>query len=167
VATATNDVDEIRRQMAQIRRDLHLDMQGVVAGAEAAADWRHYVRLYPWASLGVVFAAGYLIVPKRRSVTRAAEKAAEAAVAKTKGVRVQVPTFETTKTAEKEKKRSGLMGALFGMIVPVAMRAAQSYASHFVEKWIAEQGDLGPAGAAGPGTPSSTKPPSNPRRPGT
>ena len=41
MATATtqkNDVEEIRRSMAQIRQRLHQDMQGMVAGAEAASE---------------------------------------------------------------------------------------------------------------------------------
>ena len=52
MASVSNEVDEIRRQMAQIRRELHEDVQGVVAGAEAVADWRRYIRLYPWAAVG-------------------------------------------------------------------------------------------------------------------
>ncbi|MEA2631568.1 MAG: hypothetical protein QOE66_1787, partial [Chloroflexota bacterium] len=66
MATATNEIEEIRRQMAQIRRELHEDVQEVVAGAEAVADWRRYIRMYPWAAVGIATATGYLIVPKRR-----------------------------------------------------------------------------------------------------
>jgi hypothetical protein len=159
VATATtNDVDEIRRRMAQIRRELHLDMQGVVAGAEAATDWRYYVRLYPWAALGAAFGLGFFVVPRRRSVTRAAEKAAEQVVSRVQEV-AQSAKLETPRQVEKEKKRSGLIGALMGMVVPVAVRAAQSYAAQFVENWIAQQGVLGPAPAAG-------SPPPGPGGPG-
>ena len=62
--------------MAQIRQRLHQDMQGVVAGAEAASDWKHYVRLYPWAALGVwPSPAGFLVIPRRRrSVSKTAEE---------------------------------------------------------------------------------------------
>jgi hypothetical protein len=162
VATATsNEVDEIRRRMAQIRKELHQDMQNVVAGAEAATDWRHYVRLYPWACLALAFGAGFMVVPrKRRSVSRTAEKAAEAAVAKvSQAVGERVPV-ETPRQVDKEKKRSGLLGATFGMLMPVAMRAAQSYAASFVENWIAQQAMGGPlptAPGAGPGrTPPTT-----------
>jgi hypothetical protein len=173
VGSATNEVEEIRRQMAQIRRELHLDMQGVVAGAEAAFDWRYYVRHYPWPSLGVAAAVGYLIVPrKRRSVSKTAEEAAEAAVSKMRGkVKapvIELPQSESAKKVEKEKKRSGLIGALLGMVVPVAVRAAQSYASQFVENWIAQQGVLGPAPVgAGPAPRPPGPPPSRPevRRP--
>ena len=153
MATATsNDVDEIRRRMAQIRRELHMDMQGVVAGAEAATDWRYYVRLYPWAALGVAFALGFLVVPRRRSVTRAAEKAAEQAVSKVQEA-VQAVQPVASQRVEKEKKKSGLIGVLLGMLVPVATRAMQSYAAQFVENWIAQQGVLGPAPESGPQPP--------------
>ncbi len=64
MSTAPPEIDEIRKKMAQIRRDLHADVQGVVQGAEAATDWRRFVRGYPWASMGVALAVGYMIVPQ-------------------------------------------------------------------------------------------------------
>ena len=171
MATESKAADDIRREMAQIRRDLHVDMQGVVAGAEAATDWRHYVRLYPWAALGLAFGAGFLLVPRRRrSVSQTAEQAADAAVAKVKGktFRVEMPSVASSKTVEKEKTRSGLWGALFGMVVPVVMKAAQNYASHYVETLLAQNGQFGPepAGPSGP-PPASPPPPAgpDPRRP--
>lgn len=150
----TDDVDNIRRQMAQIRRVLHEDMQNVVAGAEAVTDWRRYVRVYPWASVGLAFALGFWIVPRRRrSITEAAEKAAEATA-------TRVTEAAAPPKVEKKEKRSGLFGMLFGMLTPVAVRAAQNYASHFVEQWIAQQQGV----MSGP--PSVPEPPSGPARPG-
>jgi hypothetical protein len=172
VATARDDVDEIRRAMAQIRRELHEDMQGVVAGAEAASDWRYYVRRYPWVALGAAAALGFLVVPKRkRSAAEVAEKAATEAVHQTAGRLsglLRRTRHEAAKVAEgakdvaegrepesveKKKAKSGLMGMLFGMITPIAMRAAQNYAMHFVENWITQQqqaAGLGPMAAGGP-----------------
>lgn len=138
-----DDINAIRRHMAQIRRELHEDMQGMVAGAEAATDWRYYVRLYPWAALGAACAIGYLIVPKRRSVTRAAEAAAEDVVDRVQDV-VRSARGGRSETVKKEKKKAGIVGALFGMLLPVVTRAAQSYAAQYVESWIAQQGMLGP-----------------------
>ena len=66
MATASNDIDSIRQQMAQIRHELHQDVRGVVVNAEAVTDWRRYYRMSPWASLAAAFAVGYLVVPKRR-----------------------------------------------------------------------------------------------------
>ena len=157
----TESVDDIRRRMAQIRQRLHQDMQGVVAGAEAASDWKHYIRLYPWAALGVAFAAGFVVVPRRRrSVTKTAEKAAEAAVAKMTGA---VEAVASVSEPKPEKSRKGLIGAAFGLLGPLALRYAQSYALGYVENWIAQQqaAAMGPTSEATPGgvSPGATRQP--------
>ena len=145
----TDSADDIRRQMAQIRQRLHEDMQGVVAGAEAASDWKHYVRMYPWAAVGVALAAGFLVVPRRRrSVTKTAEKAAEAAVAKFSNT---VEPLASVPPPKPEEAKKGWIGAAIGLVAPLAVRAAQSYALGYVENWIAQQ----QAAAEGP-TPDAT-----------
>lgn len=169
MATATtNDVDSVRRQMAQIRQRLHQDMQGVVAGAEAASDWKHYVRLYPWASLGAAILVGYLVIPrKRRSVTKTAEKAAEAAVSRIAEA-VEANGFKTTHEAAreagtaKEVKKKGWIGGLIGLAVPMALRAAQGYALSYMENWIAQQHAAAAAGPMGP-APGEAPPGVSPR----
>jgi hypothetical protein len=47
----------------------------------------------------------------------------------------------------KREKKSGLIGAAFGMLAPIAVRAAQGYALKYIENWIAQQqlGTMGPA----------------------
>jgi hypothetical protein len=151
VATASQsiDADTIRRQMAQIRRELHEDVQGLVAGAEEAADWRYYVRMYPWIAVGAAMALGYFVVPKRRKIVVEAP---------------QVPVA-TQNTVEKKERRAGLLGAGFGLLWPLLIRAGQSYAAQFVENWIAQQGVLGPlpqghpaSPQAGPGRPAPGTP---------
>jgi len=130
VATATNDIDEIRRKMAQIRRELHEDVREVVASAEAVTDWRRYIRMYPWAALGVAAAAGYLIVPKkRRSIPK--DIATHADVAQVREV------VEDAKA--RKKPRKGLIGLALGFAAPIALRAAQGYAVQFLESWIVQQ----------------------------
>ena len=128
MATASNEIDDIRRQMAKIRRELHEDIQNVVAGAEAVTDWRHYVRLYPWTCVSLAVAIGYLIVPKRHRTV----------VEKVTTV-VPVPVEEAIEAPAKKEKRAGIAGMLFGLLSPIAMRAAQNYASHYIENWIAQQ----------------------------
>ena len=131
-------VDDIRREMAQIRQKLHQDMKGVVAGAEAASDWKHYVSLYPLAALGATFLAGFLVVPrKRRSVTKTAEKAAEAVVAK---LSESSPLLNNAvQTREAVPRRRGLVGTAFSMLTPVVIRAAQNYALNQLETLISKQ----------------------------
>jgi hypothetical protein len=143
VATALNEIDNIRRQMAQIRRELHEDIQGVVVSAEAATDWRAYVRSYPWLAVGLTFAVGYLIVPRKHHRAIIHE--------------VQVPTA-TPRQVEKKEKRAGLFGLLFGMVAPIATRALQSYASQYVENWIAQQAAAGPMPFGFPGFPGGPAP---------
>jgi hypothetical protein len=130
VATATNDVDEIRRKMAQIRRELHEDVRDVVASAEAVTDWRRYIRMYPWAALGLAAVAGFLIVPKRHR-TIPPDIATHADVAQVREVVEEVKA--------KKKSRKGLIGAALGFAVPIALRAAQGYAVQYLESWILQQ----------------------------
>jgi len=144
LATATNDeIDVIRRQMAQIRLNLHKDVKEVVAGAEAVADWRRYIRMYPWAAVGGAAALGYLVVPKRRrSVPRDVARKSDVA-------EVGELLKEAPEPAEK-KARKSLIGAAFGMLAPLAWRAAQNYAMGYLEQWIAQQQQQAMAAAAPP-----------------
>jgi len=183
VATEPNEIDEIRRQMAQIRRELHEDVQDVVAGAEAVADWRRYIRMYPWAAVGVAVAVGYLVVPKRRrGVPR--DVARQSDVAEMRAV------LQEAREPEEKKQRKSLLGAAFGMLLPLGWRVAQNYAMGYLEQWIAQQQErymaaTGPAGAhptqsqsqsraqspGGPGWPGGPPPgpstsPGGPGRPG-
>ena len=70
-----NEIDEIRRQMAQIRHDLHQDVSNVVSGVSEVVnevsgvmDWRSALRGHPYMLVGAALAAGYLIVPRRKKV---------------------------------------------------------------------------------------------------
>ena len=62
--------DEIRRQMNTIRSSLGGDVQGIVSNAQELTDWRHYVRTFPWGSLGVASLLGYFAVPQKTQVIR-------------------------------------------------------------------------------------------------
>ena len=132
MSTAPPEIDEIRRKMAQIRRDLHKDVRGVVQGAEAATDWRRFIRNYPWASMGVAVFAGYLIVPRRQRPSTTIQIApAEASSAR---------AVESDRAAEPEKKKGkGFVGMLFGIVAPIAFKAAQGYALQYAEQWLAQR----------------------------
>jgi hypothetical protein len=136
VSTAPPEIDEIRRRMAQIRRDLHADVQGVVEGAEAATDWRRYVRSYPWATLGLALTVGYLVVPRRPRTPAPIPIPMAPAIASG-----SLPA-EAPRLAEPEKEKGkgkSLLGAAFGMLAPIAFRAAQGYALQFAEQWLARK----------------------------
>ena len=164
VATATSktEIEAIRRQMAQIRRELHEDVQGVVVGAEAVTDWRHYFRQYPWAALAGAVAIGYLIVPKKKRGKADDEAENRPAPLRSSAKRAGVSEVKV----DKQERKAGLLGTLFGMVTPVAMRAAQGYASQYLENWIAQQGVLGPQPGAPPQEPPPPKQSQSPPRPG-
>jgi len=134
VATVTNDADEIRRRMAEIRCELHKDVREVVASAEAVTDWHRYLRMYPWTILGAAVAVGYFLVPKRHKVVVPVPVVVDASK--------QVDTAQVREAVEetgKRRSRKGLIGAAFGLVAPLAVRAAQSYAMQYLETWIAQQ----------------------------
>ena len=161
MATASTDVDDIRRQMAKIRLDMHQDMQGVVAGAEAAADWRRYVRSYPWVFLAGAVTVGFLIVPRRRrSIREAAEAAATNVVEKVYSNGQGLAAAAPVELREK-KKRPGIFRLALTFLGPIALRAAQGYASQYIENFVAQQTQYGPPPFGGMPPFASGKPPGN------
>lgn len=150
MATATtNDADEIRQRMAKIRRELHADVRDVVASAEAVTDWRRYIRMYPWAALGLTVAAGYLIVPRRHQPAPAPAPTSPADAAPANAAEVRA-VIEQAKQEEKEPERKGLIGLALGFVTPIALRAAQGYAVQYLESWIAQQQQAMGVGPAHP-----------------
>jgi hypothetical protein len=131
-----SESDDIRRRMAEIRRDLHLNIQEVVSGAEAVTDGRRYIRMYPWTAVGCAVAAGYLIVPRRRrSVPRDVARTSDVAAVRQMLEAGQEPAPEA---AGKTVVRS-VVDAAVGMLGPLAWRVAQNYALAYLEQWIAQQ----------------------------
>lgn len=161
MAIETEDVEEIRRRMAQIRRELHEDVREVVAGAEAATDWHRYIRNFPWIAVGVAAGLGYLIVP-RRSRRVPADLATHADVAQ-----VREAVVEGTKKEVKKTERKGLVAMGLALLGPVALRAVQSYAAQYLENWIALQQQQMMAAGPPPSGPGSARMPGGPGgRPG-
>jgi hypothetical protein len=126
--------------MAQIRRELHEDVRGVIVSAEVAADWRNYVRQYPWVAVGAAAAIGYFVVPRRRKIV------------------VQAPettVVTTTATEKKKERRAGLLGTIFGAVAPLALRFGQNYAAHYFEQWLSQQMAMMSPAMGAPGGPQS------------
>jgi hypothetical protein len=115
--------------MAQIRRDLHEDVKGVVEGAEAATDWRRYIRSYPWAAMGVAVVIGYLIVPRKHRPTTIQIAPSQLA---------QTVPVEAAAQVEAKKGKS-LLGSAFGLVAPLVFKTAQGYALQFAEQWLAQK----------------------------
>jgi hypothetical protein len=59
--------EEIRKAMAEVRRDVDANSAEVFSHAREMADWRYHVRKYPKLSLAAAAAIGYLLVPAKRT----------------------------------------------------------------------------------------------------
>ena len=65
-----HQADEIRKAMAEVRRDVDANSEQVFNHAREMADWRYHVRKYPKLSLAAAAAIGYLLVPAKRRPRR-------------------------------------------------------------------------------------------------
>lgn len=116
-----NSDDEARdvvERMAAMRRELDTDVHHVAESAKAMTDWTFYVRRFPWAAVGVAAVAGYLLVPRKKSVvTPTAEQLAAL---------VQNKEFVAAATSQLKPPRS-LLAGLGATLAAMAARAALNY----------------------------------------
>ncbi|WP_169977990.1 hypothetical protein [Tautonia rosea] len=132
------EVEQLRREMARIRREIHADVNVAAEHLEATLNWRGYVRSAPWpaagAAFGVGFLAAWLLVPRRRIRVVEREQAASSG---------RSPRFEKPETEQVPSK--GVMSMALGFLAPIALRAAQNYAIQFVEdRLLAPSAGMGP-----------------------
>lgn len=114
------DADAIRERMSAIRHDIRSDVDGIVRNAHELADWRHYVRTFPWGSLATAIAAGYLVVPRRLEVVSPdADEMARLA----KRDQIVVRTRPSTEA------KPGLLTTAAHLVGTAVLRAAVGYAT--------------------------------------
>ena len=131
-----NEIEEIRRQMAQIRHDLHQDVSSVVSGVSEvvsevseAMDWRSVLRSHPYMLVGAALAAGYLIVPRRKQVNLPPQSVL--------GNGVLQETIST-------KKKFRPLSLAVDLLWPIATQAVQAYALIWIEKQLKQYPQVGP-----------------------
>jgi len=139
-----SEIDDIRRQMAQIRHDLHQDVSHVVGGVSEVVtevsgvmDWRSIVRNNPFLVTGAALAIGYFIVPRR----------ARTVVQDNANHLVSAPA-PAPDSAPRKKRFRPISWAL-DMLWPIATQAAQSYAMIWIENRLKDQLHMGPDGRPG------------------
>jgi len=144
-SSPAEEVGEIQRRMAQVRHELHEDVREAVQGAQSLTDWRSLVRSHPWLALATAAVTGYLLVPKRRS-----EAPAVVAVGVPATGQAAVGPAHVDLARPPKKKTWGLIGSAIGLLAPVVVRAAQSYAAQYLEQRLAPQPGAGdPFGSPG------------------
>jgi hypothetical protein len=97
--------------MAELRRELTIDVRDVSRSARELASPMYYIRNYPWASAALAAGIGYLLVPKKKHVVKPdPEMLAEL-------VRNQQVKVDTSKVEDKQSMIKGLvvMGLSWGL----------------------------------------------------
>jgi hypothetical protein len=133
VSAKSNDVDEIRRQMVQLRRKHREDVREVIAGAEAVAGWGRHIGLYSWAALGAAAVALWIVANRRKAVPIGEATPLEPAEPPP-GVAENRPG-----AGERLKPPPRWLSDAGNFLLGVALRAAQTYAAHWVDQWFAQQ----------------------------
>lgn len=139
----SEQAEQLRREMAQVRRNLVEEADQIAEHARTVTDWRYYVRTYPWASMAVAAAVGYIVVPRRLEVltpdpdTLARLARQDRLVVKPK--------------AEAEPKK-GLPGTLFTFLSSMVIRGAlaaigQQVAAYFTHPEQNDKPQAGPSAA--------------------
>ncbi len=130
------EIDEIRRRMSLIRRDMHGDVQMAVNSAQRWFDWKSYVTNYPWIAVAVAVGAGFIVAPARR---RAPDLPLEPST-------LMSPAPEQNAGPPRPAPRwhiprSDWVGLAIGILGPIAVRVAQNYSIHTIQRWIESQSE--------------------------
>lgn len=113
-----DEARDVVERMAVLRRELVHDVEHVAESAHAITDWTFYVRRFPWAAVGIAAAAGFLIVPRKKTtVTPTPEQLAALAHSK---------DFVAAATNQLKPPESVLKG-IAATLAAMAGRAALSY----------------------------------------
>jgi hypothetical protein len=113
-----DDADKICQRMAVLRHELSYDVRKVGRSARAMADMNLYVRKFPWATVALAIAAGYLLVPRRKEVVHP-DPALLAKMIKQNQVRVETNAGQSSK---------GVLKNLLAMAVMSTAKIGMNYA---------------------------------------
>lgn len=137
-----DEARDVVERMSALRRELVHDVEHVAESAKAMTDWTFYVRRFPWAAVGVAAAAGFLLVPRKKStVTPTAEQLAAL---------VSNKEFVAAATDQLKAPQSMLKG-LAATLAAMAGRAALAYVTEQIRVKAAAHHEASPAAHTGNG----------------
>jgi hypothetical protein len=140
--SSEDEANAVVERMAALRRELVSDVEHVAESAKAMTDWTYYVRRFPWAAVGVAAAAGFLLVPKRKTtVTPTAEQLAAL---------VNNKQFVAAATDQLKAPQSVLKG-IAATVAAMAGRAALAYVTEQIRAKAAAHHDASTAAHTGNG----------------
>jgi hypothetical protein len=112
---------QIRHTLKLLRQDIDYDIHQVKRSAAALTKWQYYIKKYPWASIGVAAAIGYLLLPKKKVFQGPDTKTLEKLIRKNRPVLENNPKDET---------KNGVMRTAFTFLAGLALRAATAKIVH-------------------------------------
>jgi len=104
--------EAIRRRMAELRRELTIDVHDVSRSARELASPMYYVRHFPWATAAVAAGIGYILVPKKKHVIQPDPEMLAELVRKEK---VKVDTSKVAEEKQTMLKSLVMMGLTWGL----------------------------------------------------
>jgi hypothetical protein len=121
MANPDDSAEQIRKRMAELRRELVCDVQDVTRSAKAMASPSYYVRKFPWATLAVAAGVGYMLIPKKKQVVHSdMDTLAEL-------VRKNQVSINTSKASEESQ---GMLQTLVVMGLSYAAKQGMNYLIH-------------------------------------
>ena len=137
-----DEARDVVERMSALRRELVHDVEHVAESAKAMTDWTFYVRRFPWAAVGVAAAAGFLLVPRKKTtVTPTADQLAAL---------VNNKEFVAAATNQLKAPQSMLKG-LAATIAAMAGRAALAYVTEQIRAKAAAHNEASQAAHTGNG----------------
>jgi hypothetical protein len=112
---STSEADGIQQQMREVRAELRADVKDLMNSAQEMADWKRYVRAYPWLCVGAAAALGYMIVPSRPVIIH---PDAESLFKLAKEHKLVMKSDESPVP----KKKNGIMSQLVSMALAAALQ---------------------------------------------
>lgn len=125
--------NQIRQRMAYIRRELDQDMENVERDARTLLNWRYYINSYPWASVGIAAAVGYLVVPRKLEIQTPDPKTLEKLARDRHLVVEQKPKAEA---------KGGLIGTAFSFISGIVLKTAMVQLGHQLASILDKSGQM-------------------------
>ncbi len=116
----SDNVDDIRKRMAQVRRSGQTHVAELGQAMGRVTDWREHYKAHPWFAVAAAMATGYFVAPKRHLSPKSNGRA--------------VPQTESSDA--KETAQSITTGAIGGMIGTFASRMIKDYLSNVLRQQI-------------------------------
>lgn len=131
-------VEDLRRRMASVRRELDEDVDGIVGNVNELTTFQYYMKQYPWAMMGAAAFLGYWVVPQKYEIHSPDSETLEKLAAKNKLV---------VKDKTEPEEKGGVIGGIFSFLSSAVLRGAMAYAGAKVGEMFDANAERKAAGA--------------------